>query len=473
MAGSKAKTKPPRGTRDFLPEAVAQRRYVTDMIQSVYEQHGFRPLETPSYERLETLLGKYGDEGDQLVFKLLRRGQALVDGIRDAGQYLATDGAVQVGRSGETAPGAETRLADYGLRYDLTVPLARVFAEHQAAWGGKLKRYQIQPVWRADAPGRGRFREFYQCDVDVVGDASLTVEVDVASAVATCLDRLGFADYEIRLNHRGLLRAFIAAVGIDASRETKALVALDKIDKVGADGVRAELEDTGIDRFAAERLLDAVQDGRLEAARALVDANGEGPAAVDALETVLRWAEATPAGPRFRFAPSLARGLGYYTGCIFEIVAPDLAGSLGGGGRYDGLIGMFSGRDVPACGFSLGLERLLVVMEARSLFPAALAAGPEYWLVPADADAGGRVLRIASTLRAAGRRVELQPLSKKFGPVRKHADEAAVPVVVFVSSEGTELPIWRRAQRTETKATITEARLFAEASDATPAGPGA
>ena len=219
-------TKPPSGTRDFLPRDVARRRHVTSLVREVYEAHGFVPLETPTFENLSTLLGKYGDEGDQLLYRLLHRRDALA---------RAVDGAHAAGR-----PVTETELADQGLRYDLTVPLARVVAQYPDL-PKFFKRYQIQPVWRADRPGRGRFREFYQCDVDVTGTRSLVAEADVCSAVVSVLHRLGFDRFTVRLNHRGLLRSMVRRAGIDVSLEGTALVAVDKLDKIGAEGVLAEL----------------------------------------------------------------------------------------------------------------------------------------------------------------------------------------------------------------------------------------
>ena len=243
---AKVPTKPPKGTRDFLPEDLRRRSYVTGVIREVYESHGYVPLETPTYERLETLLGKYGDEGDQLVFKILHRGQPLVEGIRNAAEFIQQPDVVTVGRSGETAPQAERLLSDMGLRYDLTVPLARVYAAYQGKLPSVFRRYQIQPVWRADNPGKGRFREFYQCDVDVVGSDSPSVEAELLGAVSTCLDRLGFEASFIRVNHRALLSAMVRYAGISSELETAAIVALDKLDKVGRDGVAEEMASKGI-----------------------------------------------------------------------------------------------------------------------------------------------------------------------------------------------------------------------------------
>lgn len=410
---SKISTKPPSGMRDFLPAELLRRRHVIAIVQRIYEAHGFVPLETPTIENLSTLLGKYGDEGDQLLYRLLHRRDAL---RRPLEQALAE------GRQPE-----EADLADQGLRYDLTVPLARVVAQY-----GELpkffKRYQIQPVWRADRPGKGRFREFYQCDVDITGTRSRIAEAEVCSAVASVLDTLGFADYEIRLNHRELLRAMIRAAGIAATAEATALVAVDKLDKIGEDGVLAELEQRGIDRSAGQRLLAILAGGDVSNTAALARlgeaVDDAGKQALAELANLLELCAHNPAGARLKIRPDLARGLSYYTGPIFEIAVADLAGSLGGGGRYDELIGMFGRQPVPAVGFSLGLERILVVMEQRSMFPK-LALGPDLllcWFGVGEPE----VVRVASTLRASGLRVEVFPEEAKLGKQLQYADAPGV-----------------------------------------------
>lgn len=454
MKQQKANTKPPKGTRDFLPIDVKRREYVTGIIRQIYEAHGFEPLETPTFERLDTLLGKYGEEGDQLVFKILHRGQQLVDGIRDGGKYIAGEGAIITGRSGETAPGAEKLLADMGLRYDLTVPLARVVAEYQGQLPPIWRRYQIQPVWRADTPGKGRFREFYQCDVDIVGAKELLVEAEVCGAVSACMKKLGFEDFELKLNHRGLLRAFIEVAGIPAEKETEAIVAIDKLDKIGADGVRAELAAKGISPASQDELMRLIS---VKSADELKLEHPAGKAALAEISRVLELSKNTPAASHIKFDPTLARGLGYYTGCIFELAVKDLAGSLGGGGRYDGLVGMFLGRDVPACGFSLGLERILVVMEERKMFPE--RTGGAEVLVAATEDAQlERAVALAYRLRGEGRRVELMPKAEKPGKVRKSADERGVPHAVLVS-ERAELNVWSKREPDRTDRLVAEAEL--------------
>jgi histidyl-tRNA synthetase len=468
---AKASAQPAKGTRDFLPLDVRRRSYVSGVIRDVFERHGFEPLETPALERLDTLLGKYGEEGDQLLFKVLLRGQPLVDGIRKAAEHIADPANLAQGRSGVTAKGADALLSDLGLRYDLTVPLARAYAAHQNELPGVFKRYQIQPVWRADTPGKGRYREFYQCDVDVVGSSSPVVEAEVVGAAAESMRRLGFQRFEIRTNHRGLLRALIEHAGIDPARETDAIVAIDKIDKVGPDGVARELEARGIAEASRQRLLSVLGErADLSHLRERLAGHEAGERALRELSEVLDLLKLTEAADHVRFDVTLARGLGYYTGCIFEIAVPDFGGSLGGGGRYDGLIGMFSGKNVPACGFALGLERLLVVMADQDLYPATLA---ELDVVLAAAgDTGLRAaLQLASGLRRDGLKVDLRPNAMSPGKLRKHADDQGARAAVWIEPDRPGVAsAWIRAGG-ETHRDLDTARL-SEVLRA-PAAPGA
>ena len=387
--------------RDFLPADVRRRRHVIAVVEDVYQRYGFEPLETPALENIETLTGKYGEEGAKLIFKVLRRGEGEA--------------------SGET---------DLALRYDLTVPLARVVAEHRGRLPKFFKRYQIQPVWRADRPARGRFREFFQCDVDAIGSRSPVVEVEMLSAVSEILTRLGFADFTIQLNHRELLTHTLDAARVDRSLHTTALVALDKLDKIGRDGVIREMIARGIDAESAQAVLANVA--------------GESPAPPDSAEVpaagilreIMTLCESTAAAGHVQFAPRLARGLSYYTGAIMEVAVPDLAGSLGGGGRYDGLIGMFSGEDIPACGFSLGLERILVVMGERNMFPPDVdAAAADVLVTLFDADSVADSLRLAAELRRSGLRVDVYPEPDKLGKQFKYAAALGVDRVAILGPD--------------------------------------
>jgi histidyl-tRNA synthetase len=394
--------------RDFLPEDVRRREHVIRIVGDVYRRYGFEPLETPALENIETLTGKYGEEGNKLIFKVLRRGEHE--------------------SSGET---------DLALRYDLTVPLARVVAEHRGRLPKFFKRYQIQPVWRADRPARGRFREFYQCDVDAIGSRSMVVETELCAAVSDVLQALGFRDFVIKLNHRRVLGGLLEASGVRPELEGSALVALDKLDKIGRDGVRAELSARGVEETTAGRLLETFTgDLTLDGVRVVLGDRPAPLAAVGELEQIVAFSRQTSAAPHIRFDPSLARGLSYYTGAIMEIVVPDLAGSLGGGGRYDALIGMFLGEDIPACGFSLGLERILVVMTERAMFPADVQKPAADVLVTLfEGEPVEAALALAAELRRSGTRVEVYPEPDKLGKQFKYAAARGVTWVTIVGAD--------------------------------------
>jgi histidyl-tRNA synthetase len=429
---SSKKTQPARGMRDFLPADVRRREYVIGVIKQVYERFGFEPLETPAVENIETLMGKYGEEGNQLIFKILKRG------------VHETSGEV-----------------DLALRYDLTVPLARVVAEYRDKLPKFFKRYQIQPVWRADRPARGRFREFYQCDVDVIGSRSMVVETELIWAASEALIKLGFNDFVVRLNHREALTGLLACAGVPLELHEVTLVALDKLDKIGRDGVATELAARGITEGAGKRILDffselsslehaaeiAVGDDLIAKRRGLnsailgrmvefVGTNEKGAKGVDELSTILEYAGASGVAQKIKIDPSLARGLSYYTGAIIEINVKDLAGSLGGGGRYDSLIGMFSGQDLPACGFSLGVERIIVVMTEREMFPPQLLASPADVLVTLwSEDSINDSVALANELRASGLRVDLYPEADKLRKQFKFASERGIPSVVVLGDD--------------------------------------
>jgi histidyl-tRNA synthetase len=432
-----AKTQPARGMRDFLPADVRRREYVIRVIKEVYERYGFEPLETPAVENIETLMGKYGEEGNQLIFKILRRGE-----------------------------GEKTGEADLALRYDLTVPLARVVAEYGDKLPKFFKRYQIQPVWRADRPARGRFREFYQCDVDSIGTRSPVVEAETCAAASDALTALGFTNFTIRLNHRQVLAGVLEAAGVAQEKHGDALVAIDKLDKIGREGVARELESRGVAAESGDALLSffeglpalehaaefvAGEGGTTEVSKAsaynhaalgrlveFVGDNEVGARGVDELRKIVEYAESYGIADGIKIDPSLARGLSYYTGAIMEINVPDLAGSLGGGGRYDNLVGMFSGRDIPACGFSLGLERIVVVMTERGMFPEDLERAASDVLVTVWNEESLRdSLAFASELRRAAPelRVDVYPEADKLGRQLKYASSRGVPFVVVIGDD--------------------------------------
>ena len=391
--------------RDFLPEDVRRREHVIGIIKRVYERYGFEPLETPAVENIETLLGKYGEEGNQLIFKILKRGEHEATGQ-----------------------------ADLALRYDLTVPLARVVAQYQSKLPRLFKRYQIQPVWRADRPARGRFREFYQCDVDSLGSRSPAVEAELCAAMSDALTELGFNDFVIRINHRELLTSILTRAGVGAHQHGDTLIALDKLDKIGPEGVDGELANRGIEEQARNALLQVfLPPTSRDRVASFVTGDEAGEAAVANLDAITTLAEQTSAGGKVTFDPSLARGLSYYTGAIMEINVADLAGSLGGGGRYDNLVGMFLGQNIPACGFSLGLERILVVMTERNMFPPTLATTPaDVMIATFDAAGAGAAMRLAAILRREGLRVLVYPDAEKIGKQIKYADSRGIPLVALL-----------------------------------------
>jgi histidyl-tRNA synthetase len=407
----KQSTKPARGTRDFLPDDLRRRDYVIGVVRDVYQRYGFEPLETPAFENIETLMGKYGEEGNQLIFKILKRGEHE--------------------KSGE---------ADLALRYDLTVPLARVVAEHQGALPTLFKRYQIQPVWRADRPARGRFREFYQCDIDATGTTSPVVEAEILGAISEILTALGFSDFVIRLNHRRVLTALLETAGVPAALHGDALVALDKLDKIGAEGVTREFAARGIPAEAGDKALSYFVAALQDDPQAVLTRLGGILGAHDALTNlaeIVGLAASTPAAGRIRVDPSLARGLSYYTGAIMEIAVEGI-GSLGGGGRYDNLVGMFLGRDVPACGFSLGLERIIVVMTERRMFPpSAVKSAVDIVVTFLDDGSRAEALKFAAELRAATFRADLFPeASRKFDkPLKYAAARGARVMAIFGENE--------------------------------------
>lgn len=426
---ARTNTKPLSGMRDFLPLDVLRRNYVIDIIEEVYQRYGFEPLETPVMERLDTLLGKYGDEGDQLIFRVMKRGDKLQ-------------------RALDNAP-TEDSVGDAGLRYDLTVPLARVVAEYRNDLPRYFKRYQIQPVYRADRPAKGRYREFYQCDLDVVGSASRTVEAEVIAAAAEVLQQLGFdapEAFAIRLNHRGVLRGLMEVVGVPPEQEATVLVAIDKLDKIGLEGVRRELADRGVADAAADALMNILAeapDGNDNAEALawlsdLVEESEAGSAGVAELKEVVRFSGAGPAAAHLRIDPYLARGLSYYTGAIFEIELQGYSGSSGAGGRYNDLVGMFSGQQLPSCGFSLGLERIVLVMEEKGMFPERLAGQPQVLVTQFDESTVVESLALTQRLRGAGIRVDLYPDTDRYGRQFQYAEARGIRYAALVSPREIE-----------------------------------
>ena len=428
-------TNPARGMRDFLPADVRKREFVIGIIKDVYEKYGFEPLETPSVENLDTLTNKYGEEGDQLMYKILKRGEKLQR------ELIADD---------------ENQLSDLALRYDLTVPLARVVANYKNDLPKFFRRYQIQPVWRADRPARGRFREFYQCDVDAIGSTSMITEAELISAFCEILQKLGFHDFAIRINHRDILGGMMEMAKIPKEKRPQTLVVIDKLDKIGLNGIRTELSANDLPEESVRAITHQIENQinllrretnnyeyNLQILSETSSPTEEFASGNEALKSywgakrdlrqIVEYTKNTAARNHLKIDESLARGLSYYTGAIFEINVSDLAGSLGGGGRYDGLIGMFGKEQIPAVGFSLGLERIILIMEERGMFPDDLTANSADVMITVwDEAAAIESLKLANELRKQNLRVLVYPEADKLGKQFKYADSLNIPFVCIL-----------------------------------------
>ena len=398
---------PPSGTRDLFPADVLLRRRTFAALERVFERHGFDPLDTPAFERLEVLTGKYGEEGEQLIFRILRRGDHAA--------------------SGE---------ADLALRYDLTVPLARVVARYGSQLPQPFKRYQIASVWRADRPGRGRYREFTQCDIDIAGATSLLADASVILALSDALTEIGLEGVTVHLNDREALHGLVAAYDIPEELGASALTALDKLSKIGPDNVAEELRARGVREASVSALHEDLTAGdRTAAVSARVGTNERGRIGLERIANLMGLIPES-AGIHVVHDPTLARGLGYYTGPVFEITHPALDASIAAGGRYDGLVGMFGDTAVPAVGGSLGLERILLILadlqgggEARpSLGPDVVATV----LDPADA---ADVLALATRLRANDITVDVFVGEGRMKKQFRHADRRGARFVLVRGGE--------------------------------------
>lgn len=399
----------PEGTRDFGPEQVRRRNYIFDTIRAVFVKFGFQPLETPAMENLSTLTGKYGDEGDKLLFKILNNGDYLKDADADA---LAQRDSNKLLRS----------IAKRGLRYDLTVPFARYVVMNRHALALPFKRYQIQPVWRADRPQRGRYREFYQCDADVIGSDSLVYEAELAQIYDEAF-RLLRLPVVIKINNRKILFGIAEAAGIP-EQFMDMTVAIDKLDKIGPDGVRKELAERGIGPDAIATIENILAAPSLEALRPAFAHSETGQKGLEELDRLFRYLSQSPLHNEIRFDITLARGLSYYTGCIFEVAAKDFAmGSIGGGGRYADLTGVFGMPGLPGVGVSFGADRIYDVLEGLNLFPETLDQSVKILFAAFDDATHDYAFACASRLRAAGIAVEVYPepgkLKKQFEYVAK------------------------------------------------------
>jgi histidyl-tRNA synthetase len=406
-----------KGTRDFLPREMLQREFIFDTIRKVFQTYGFQPIETPALERLSTLMGKYGEEGDQLLFKVLNNGDFLSKVDDEVWNSKDSDVVVE-------------QIAKRGLRYDLTVPLARFVALHQNELAFPFKRYQIQPVWRADRPQKGRYQEFYQCDADVVGSDSLMYEMDFVRIYSKVFRELQLP-VTIKINHRAVLSGMVAA--IDASEQFESItVAIDKWDKIGSDGVRRELKKIGLSTTLVDQLLNLLQTKDLTALKEALPTE-ESRQGVDDLMAIFENVDNDPAGDILEFAPELARGLNYYTGCIFEVVARDgEMGSIGGGGRYADLTEVFGMKNMPGVGISFGAERIYDYMEERDLFPRSVTQKLHLLFCSFDDESLELAMDYASQLRERGYSIDVYPEAVKLGKQLKYADQVGAPFVALI-----------------------------------------
>lgn len=413
----------PKGTRDFSPVEMMRRNYIFDTIRQVFRTYGFAPLETPSMENLSTLLGKYGDEGDKLLFKIL-----------NSGDYSAGLSDVELRQA--------SKICEKGLRYDLTVPFARYVVQHQSELAFPFKRYQIQPVWRADRPQKGRYREFYQCDVDVIGTRSLLCEVELVEIVAEVFRRLGIR-VALKMNNRKILYGIAETIG-HADRMTDITVAIDKLDKIGLDNMKAELLDRGLTQEAIDRLqpileLEGDNEQKISKLRDILSGSETGMKGVEEIETVLGYVGRLGVELSVELDLSLARGLNYYTGAIFEVKALDYAiGSISGGGRYDDLTGIFGLPNLSGVGISFGADRIYDVMSGLGLFPDEVDCSTRLFFVNLGAAEEAAALPLLKQLRQAGIAAEIYPEAGKMKKQMEYANRRGIPYVAILGSQELE-----------------------------------
>ncbi len=416
----------PKGTRDFGAEEVFRRNYITDIIKETFSLYGFQPIETPSFENSETLMGKYGEEGDRLIFKILNSGDFLSK-IDDA-LYSQKD-------SGKLTP----KISEKALRYDLTVPFARYVVQHQNEISFPFKRYQVQPVWRADRPQKGRFREFYQCDADVVGSKSLWQEVEFVGLYDAVFTKLKVNGVVIKLNNRKILSGIAETIGAE-EKLIDFTVALDKLDKIGEEGVKTEMRAKGISEDALKKLqplfvLEGDAKEKLDALDNLLQNSVIGLEGVSELRFIIENIEALGLeSATLEIDVTLARGLNYYTGAIIEVAAPEAVkmGSIGGGGRYDDLTGIFGLKDMSGIGISFGLDRIYLVMEDLKLFPDTIMETSKLLFINFGKNEALYAMKAIAKLRAFGIAAELYPDAAKMGKQMGYADKRNIPYTVLV-----------------------------------------
>jgi len=392
--------KPPSGTRDFLPEDVKSRERTFNIIRQVFESFGFLPIDTPAFERIEILMGKYGEEGDKLVFKILKRGEQ-----------------------------ATTSNVDLALRYDLTIPLARFFAQYQNQLPYPFRRYQIGPVWRADRPGKGRFREFYQCDVDIIGSQSLLADAEVILSLARSLSCLNLSGYVVRLNSRKVLAGFLEVYGVPESLRQDTLTVLDKLDKIGVTSVVQELKDRGLPEIVVHQISNDLSKKGVEL-RNQIKASRTGQKGLEEVDEVISLVAPLLTDGKIEFFPFLTRGLDYYTGPIFEIYLEGMTGAIASGGRYDNLIGMFSEKQVSACGGSLGIDRILSTLKTGSQSGENVLR-PQVFITVWDSASRIEMLHIATEIRNKGIIAQISLGKGKIGNQVRFASECGALYCLF------------------------------------------
>ncbi|WP_454804337.1 histidine--tRNA ligase [Mucilaginibacter phyllosphaerae] len=418
----------PKGTRDFSPAEMAKRNFIFDTIKGVFRKYGYQQIETPSMENLSTLTGKYGDEGDKLIFKILNSGDFLAKADEKA---LATLNSNQ----------ATASISEKALRYDLTVPFARYVVQHQNEITFPFKRFQVQPVWRADRPQKGRYREFYQCDADVVGSPSLLNEAEFIMIYDEALSLLGLKDFSIKINNRKILSG-IAQVIDKHDNIIDMTVAIDKLDKIGFDGVVKELLERGftqtdIDTIKPIILLEGSNDEKLASLRTALKSSEIGLQGCDEIQTVFDYVAACkPLSAKLELDITLARGLNYYTGAIFEVKTNEVAmGSIGGGGRYDDLTGMFGLKGLTGAGISFGADRIYDVLEELNLFPQSAEQSTQVLICCFDEQGEKYGLPLLQSLRSQNTNAELYPAGAKIKKQMEYANNKQIPYTVLIGSD--------------------------------------
>lgn len=417
-----------KGTRDFLPETMVKRNYIFDTIKTVFRKYGFLPIETPSVEKRETLMGKYGEEGDRLIFRVLNSGDKLKKADQDA-------------LNNNELPKFANSISDQALRYDLTVPFARFVVQHQNDLDFPFKRYQIQPVWRADRPQKGRYREFYQCDADVVGSDALIYEVELIQIFDEVLTILGLPDFSIKINNRKILSG-IAEVCGESDKLVPITVAIDKLDKIGKDGVIKELIERGVSNDAIEKIdplfqLSGTNTEKLDLLKSYLADSEIGLKGVEELEWVFNQVETLGLKQaKLELEVTLARGLNYYTGAIFEVSANNVQiGSICGGGRYDDLTALFGLSGLSGVGISFGADRIYDVMTELDLFPSSVTNTTTYLFINFGTEEQIYSMQIAAGLRRLDIPCEIYPEPKAMKKQMKYANNRHIPFVVLVGSD--------------------------------------